>query len=412
MTGNASAERRRGSPDEGLGANLLTDYLRRLDRIGVQGLAVHVDAPGIRAEWRGPLLTNLAMRPLVDLAISRGAPCFPLSPQACVAVCNNLEPAEVNAVLNDGVPAGGSDPLLAMAPFRLRLRWFDISREDERLALLALARAHAASATGQAQAHETDASTSPVPGQPLDARSLATISEKLATCQITEYLQHQNALALGDGKAFSPLFREVFVAINELQHRLAPGFNLFSRPALFRYLTETLDGLVLKAVSSGLISGAGLPLSINLNIRSIRSAKFARFVAERDRGFPLIVEVQVTDILAHPQAFAEASRILRDAGCRLLIDGVTPLSLAFFDAGSIPCDYLKIAWHAPDVVVAVAARHNDLAARIKRIGAERIIFTRVETLDAVRAALQLGVKQLQGRFIDRLILALRAPSDE
>ena len=66
-------------------------------------------------------------------------------------------------------------------------------------------------------------------------------------------------------------------------------------------------------------------------------------------------------------------------------------------------DFVKISW-SPEFHSGVpAGRLADIRDVISHIGAERVILARVDSEQAIRWGLGLGVSRFQGRMIDRLI---------
>jgi hypothetical protein len=294
------------------GGRLLVEHLRRWGRGSGAASAVHVHMREPLPSDHGTALLKLLGQPLQDLARDREAPIFLLSERDTVIISEDIKPAEVLAATTLGEP----DPLLPLETAQPLLRWYDLNDADERLSLLALARAFAEGA------EPNKAAPAETLRRPLDAKALSDINNRLKTTPIAE-LTRKQAVLLATAERFQPMFHEVYVSIGELQRRLAPRIDLFSRPALFRYLTEILDAHVLKALNEGAIGGAE-PMSLNLNVRSICSAEFQAVLASRDRTQLFVVEVPISDLLANPGGFQRASAIVRNAKAHLAVDGLTP----------------------------------------------------------------------------------------
>jgi EAL domain-containing protein (putative c-di-GMP-specific phosphodiesterase class I) len=380
------------------GGRLLVEHLRRWRRGSGAAPAVHVHMRDPLPSAHGTALLKLLGQPLQDLARDREAPIFPLSEQDTVIISENIKPADVLAATTLGEP----DPLLPLETAQPLIRWYDLNDADERLSLLALARAFAEGA------EPNKAAPAETLRRPLDTKALSDINKRLKSTPIVE-LARKQAVLLATAERFQPMFHEVYVSIGELQRRLAPRIDLFSRPALFRYLTEILDAHVLKALNEGAIGGAE-PMSLNLNVRSICSAEFQAVLASRDRTQLFVVEVPISDLLANPGGFQRASAIVRNGKAQLAVDGLTPLMLAFLDLSTLTADFFKVAWDAAALAIQSSPRRDALAERINSLGPDRVIFTRLESLDGLKAALALGVKRLQGHLIDRLAAAQGARS--
>ena len=93
-------------------------------------------------------------------------------------------------------------------------------------------------------------------------------------------------------------------------------------------------------------------------------------------------------------------------GYRILIDGLTPLTLQVIDVSALRSDFVKIWWRE-DALAIFPARHvSGLRDVINRIGRERVILARAESEQALEWGVEHGIHQFQGRFVDRLLGAL------
>jgi len=123
-----------------------------------------------------------------------------------------------------------------------------------------------------------------------------------------------------------------------------------------------------------------------------------------------IIEMQVIDIFSDMNAYRLARDMLRERGYRILIDGLNPLAINFFDPAYMQADYLKIAW-GPEFV---GDEQDEKVAEMRRIvshaGKDGVVLARVDSQDAIRWGAQLGISRYQGYFIDKLVQAMKAQS--
>ena len=90
----------------------------------------------------------------------------------------------------------------------------------------------------------------------------------------------------------------------------------------------------------------------------------------------------------------------------MLIDGLNPLALQFFDPGTLAADFVKVNWNPqfqagiPDDWV------TDMRQAVESVGGDGMILARADSEDAVKWALGLGIHRFQGHFIDRVVDAM------
>ena len=117
----------------------------------------------------------------------------------------------------------------------------------------------------------------------------------------------------------------------------------------------------------------------------------------------IVVEFQVIDVFSDMGAYTYARDWLRENGFRVLLDGLTPLSMSFFDPGLLDPDFVKVAWGTDLGGRDSIEDHADRMDLIEGIGKEKFILARTDSEDAVKWALALGIRRFQGRFMDLLI---------
>jgi len=126
----------------------------------------------------------------------------------------------------------------------------------------------------------------------------------------------------------------------------------------------------------------------------------------RDHAARVVIEIQIIDIFADFPAYASARDWLRDHGYRVLIDGLNPLALQFFDPGTLAADFVKVAWNPEFLAGIPDERVSDMRQAVESVGGDGMILARVDSEDAVKWALGLGIQRFQGHFIDRVVDAM------
>jgi len=144
-----------------------------------------------------------------------------------------------------------------------------------------------------------------------------------------------------------------------------------------------------------------------LNVSAVMARPFQQFHALIGWNTGnVVVEIQVIDVFADMGAFAFVRDWLQEHGYRVLIDGLNPLTLHFFDPSLLDADYIKITW-GPEVRGGVGqdqTRHiRDVVSKMPTGG---VVLSRVDSEEGVSWGLDLGIRCFQGHFIDKVVEAM------
>lgn len=237
----------------------------------------------------------------------------------------------------------------------------------------------------------------------IDPKTLGAVLERMAQADISRLIRRQAAVDMSDRNAAKVEFHEFYVSIADLQRAVAPQTNLLGDRWLFQHLTQTLDQRMLAMIARLNLQKMPPGISLNLNLSTVHSPGFRGFMRWLGDRARLVVEVQVHDIMADLERYFEARDILRAQGHRILIDGVTLLTLRLMDITEYDADLIKIHW-SPDLAEAEPAA--EIAQAFAGIGWERGILGRCDTETAVHWGIGQGFTFLQGRYIDAILAAV------
>jgi EAL domain-containing protein (putative c-di-GMP-specific phosphodiesterase class I) len=240
-------------------------------------------------------------------------------------------------------------------------------------------------------------------GTPLNVASLSKLEDLLRKADITGFLKSQIACAMAPGEPIRPFFREVFVGVNDLRQLVAPKNDLRAVKPLFQQLTRTMDQRVLRAMFDGFVTRQSGNVSLNLNVQTVMSATFREFDTRIANFIPksqLIVEIQRFDVFWDFAEYLTACEFLRNAGYRVLLDGITLDVLPLFARPEMGADFIKVfyrperpaEWRDASVVQKVAAAEPG-----------RLIMARCETAEALELGQAAGIRIFQGFHIDALM---------
>lgn len=387
------------------------EHLRRMSDARAGAYAIHVHLSELKASNRKPHYLRIAARSFENLEHAYEAALFRMTNQDLVLSCRDVPIEEIDEVLFKVRALFSDDPLTAAEEGSLEDRftiWYDLSIEED----YANFKEIVADLTVQAErikeeqerAKKAAEAARNLTGAALTPKNLAGINQKLQNTRISDLVRQQPSVSIMPPKVGQILFREYFVSMADLQKRVAPDVNLFSSNWLFQYLTETVDKRMLVIVGRRDFDQSNDPISINLNISTVLSQEFQHFHrAVGDHAEKVVIEIQLTDIFADVNGFHYARESLQSRGYRVLIDGLTPISLQFFNPGILMADFVKVTW-GPEYAGEVAGQHmTEMKEVISSCGKNSVILARVDSEDAIAWGLTLGIMRYQGYFVDKLI---------
>lgn len=395
----------------------LTRHLRAIKGRRGGFFAVHLHLSRLLPANRKPHFIRVAANAFTPLTARPDSTLFALSNSDLALVCRDVPIAEIDVVIAKVRALFNEDPLTfgAEGTFEDRLStWYDLSEAEDFGAFLVVAEELTAEAVKRARQRGAGApfgTFRALAGRPLTPANLAAVDQKLQSTPIADLVRRQAAVRIRAGGAGEVVFREHYISVPDLQKRIAPKVNLFASPWLFQYLTETLDRRLLGMVANGNLDAAA-PVSLNLNIGTVLGNGFRAFhrrVGTRAAG--MVVELQAVDVFADMGAYDGACDALRARGYRVLIDGLSPLALQFFDPGLLGADLVKLNWGPECRDAGPGVRAEALRPVVEGAGAERFVLARVDGEDAVRWGLGLGIHRFQGRFIDPLAESVSARAE-
>jgi EAL domain-containing protein (putative c-di-GMP-specific phosphodiesterase class I) len=240
-------------------------------------------------------------------------------------------------------------------------------------------------------------------GQALTPASLAKLEDLLRKADITGFLKSQICCAIAPGETMRTFFREVFVGVNDLRQMVAPRNDLQLVRPLFQQLTRTMDQRVLRAMFDGFVTRQSGNVSINLNIQTVMSASFREFDTRIGNFIPksqIIIEIPRFDVFWDFAEYLTACEFLRNAGYRVLLDGVTLDVLPMFSRPEMGADFIKILFRTDRVN---EWRDPGVPERIAAADSGRLVMARCETAEALELGQAVGIRLFQGFHIDSML---------
>lgn len=395
--------------------DMLLTQLGRIKDNASGCFAIHMHLSNLRPGNKQPHFLDIAGRSFQDFVSGNDALLFRMYNRDMVLICRNIPIDDVDPIVEKVRALFPEDPLTQapMGSYDDRFTtWHDLSQPEDFRSFLAIAKDQAAAAAVERENDQKEQKAQAAAadlGMPLAPDNLAAIEQKMKSTQIADLINNQAVYRVVPGQKGKIVFREYFIAMGELKNRVAPNVNLFGSPWLFQYLTETLDRRMLAVMSRRDLSTAPEDISLNLNISTIMSREFQQFHEHiEDNTSRVVVEFQVIDIFSDTNAYRYARDFLRERGYRVLIDGLSPLAIDFFDPSLLQPDFLKISWGPEFVGEEKQEKVEEMRNVVKHAGKDGVVLSRVDSQDAVQWGAMLGISRFQGYFIDKLVAAMKA----
>jgi len=392
----------------------LLDVLERMRNNMTGAFAVHLHLSELRASHRQPHFMRMVGRSLDSLAAKHDVQVFQFMNSDVALLCRNSPIDDVDDAVFRVRALFNEDPLTMSEDGSAEDRfstWYDLSQPKDGKDFSA-AVAEALTYREKTKNHpiegiSTGRSAKAMNGNPLAPNMLQPIVHKLLEARVGDLVHRQPAVVVTAGKSQQLAFREHFIAMDELRRRIAPQINIFSSHWLFQYLSETIDARMLEVLARLDFVNMDAPLSVNLNVSTIMTRPFQNFHAVIvENTQKVIVEIQIIDVFADMEAYAEVRDWLQEHGYRVLIDGLNPLTLNFFDPASLAADYIKIMW-GPEVRGGIGKEPTEhIRSVVNNLPDGSVVLSRVDVEEGVSWGLGLGIRCFQGHFIDKVVNAM------
>lgn len=238
-----------------------------------------------------------------------------------------------------------------------------------------------------------------------NASSLANIERDLTNADLSKVMRRQPICAAVPDTMVRRVFDELYINIAHLRKLLAVDVDLLSNRWLFKYLTQILDERVLHLLQRSPARYLDAPISLNLNINTLLSQRFAEFDASIKPAVKvsIVIEIQLSDVFADMSAFLAAKEAMQKLGYRVCLDGVTDLSFMQINRKKLGFDLIKLQWNAALESEMNTRDNQELAEAVRECGVNRVILTRCDSRGAVDYGQAMGVSLFQGRYLDGLM---------
>ncbi|AVM72981.1 hypothetical protein [Magnetospirillum gryphiswaldense] len=378
--------------------NLLYDAAERVGRIREGRQALHLHLSRLLPPNREEAKIRIAFRMFETMVDMFRGQMFLLTNNDIMLICKDARLADLDAIVYKLRALFSKDPLTyAEVDGEDRfVTFYDLESEyDSFFAVCAQLLNEAKKRVVQ--------NRNAAPVQPLDARNLTKVLERIGVTDIAGVVRRQPCVRFSEKQTAEVAFQEFYMSIMDLQKILAPDVNILANRWLFQHLSQVLDLRVLSVLQDAGFRKTPTAFSVNLNMATIETQMFRQFEAAIRGKAGLVVEFQLVDIFNNLDGFFRARDYLRARGHKTVLDGMSPITLQFMDAERYDCDYVKINWSqdmADDVVTA------ELHHALGPLGFQRVILARCDTETSITWGLNQGIHYFQGRFLDSMVAAV------
>lgn len=234
---------------------------------------------------------------------------------------------------------------------------------------------------------------------------MVSIERDLERSDLQRVMRRQPVCVVSPAMNVRRVFDEMYIHINHLRQFLKMDVDLFSNRWLFKYMTQLLDNRMLDLIKQNMMRYTDSPISLNLNVETLISNRFAEFDAliKPSSKVSIVIEVPIMDVFADIHAFHMARRDVQRRGYRVCLDGLSTESFLMIDREKLGVDLVKVQWNA-DIESDLDTKENKAIVKaVKDFGSNRVILCRCDNKEAVQYGQALGISLFQGRYIDSLL---------
>jgi len=239
----------------------------------------------------------------------------------------------------------------------------------------------------------------------LSASKLALIERDLRYADLYKVIRRQPVCAVLKDMQVRRVFDELYIHIAHLRQLLHSEVDFLSNRWLFKYLTHVLDERMLELIQASPRQYLSSPVSLNLNVETLLSSRFAEFDAMLTPASKvgIVIEIPVVDVFADMAGFMITRAEAQKLGYRICLDGLTTDSFASINRENLGVDLIKVQWNAELQSDLKQKTQPDMIAAVQAAGGNRVILCRCDNRKAVEYGQALGIALFQGRFIDSVL---------
>lgn len=374
--------------------SLLLDTAERIGRVRQGYTAMHLHLSRLRPQNQRESHRRIALRMFDHLVNTYRSQLFPLSNGDIVVIGKDIRFEDYDQLIYKLRALFSKDPLV----------FTDTSDDSEKFATVYAMESEFGKFIGTIRelfndSEERKHQPKPQLPRPMTPQILEEVQQRVRQTDMGPLVRRQAVVSVQDVARAKVAFEEYYISMGALAQTVAPAIDILSDRWLFLHLSETIDRAALPVMGQLAMCHTSAAISLNLNISTVLSQDFAVFSEMLGEERQLVVELQTVDIFHKLDRYFEARRLLRDRGHKILLDGLTPMTLKFVDMDLFDADYVKVVW---DADLFLSERDEEVRTIVQAAGPERFVISRCDSENAVRWGRDEGILCFQGRFIDSI----------
>lgn len=233
-----------------------------------------------------------------------------------------------------------------------------------------------------------------------DIDRVVEVNQQIGTASFAKvFVRQQKMVEILPGGPPQDVMHEYFVGMDALKSHVFLDVELRGSGNIFNQLTITLDRLLLDAFGDANPSRAAC--SINLNVESVFTRAFQKFLEEADeKSFEnLVFEFRQANVLQQYDEYEVAANLISSRKGRIAIDAVFPETVGIVNMNRLSANYAKIFWRQGAETVL-----QNLSKEIEALqdGGTQVILARVDDDLGIQVGHDLGITMFQGFHIDKM----------
>ncbi|MFD2205106.1 hypothetical protein [Kiloniella antarctica] len=397
------------------------DFVKRIGKQTEGRTAVHVHLSRLRPYHQRDHHLRIAQNACEELISRFSGTLFRLYNNDIVLFTTNATVAQIDETILRLRYLFSDDPMLA-GDYNLDsdqfCSWYDIDRQYADVIALAIQKNEELETHLRREKAEAIATLSGKPPEkptiPLMPSHLAVVTKAIDQADLSSLMKRQAIYLVNEGQKPEALFKELFFSIDQLQKTILPTHNLLSNRWLFQDLTRYLDKRMLVILRQNDDSTLSRSYSLNLNVATSLSDEFLKLdqaLGDSARR-SIVIEFQLLDVFADVGSFTFARDFLKERGYKICLDGITHLSLPMIDRRKMGFDLVKLQWNQDLTKFLSTARGEEIRTTVKNVDPNRMILCHCGAEEAIATGRDLGIKLMQGFYIDQFVRGWKRTTSE
>ncbi|MBT5185831.1 MAG: EAL domain-containing protein [Kordiimonadaceae bacterium] len=238
---------------------------------------------------------------------------------------------------------------------------------------------------------------------PMGPIQLDKLERNFTTMDMSGLISQQNICVVVDNLPPQVVYTKKYISLYEVNNSILPGYDISADKWLFQRLTKTFDLRLMKALRDN-NSFPDQVLSININVSTVLSKEFDKFIAKQKQvsPHPMVFEITLFDIMSNINEYFQAQEKLDKLGCKICICQMDIQSLYVLNRELLNVDFLKIRWNQIYQTVLSHSDKQRISQVINDHGKMRIALSNCDSKQSLKFGDSVGIVMYSGFEIDKL----------